>query len=94
MGDNPHFESDHALLRTPLETNKVLYLNAEPESLVLDPYLFLELCPECRRPKVLLLDKFSEQKITYLGYESGHKPSFPSIDRLPLAIREVAARRH
>lgn len=94
MGDNPHFESDHVVLRTPLETNKVLYLNAEAESLVLDPYIILELCPECRRPEVLLFDKFSEQKITYLGYESGHKPSFPNVDRLPLVIREAATRRH
>jgi len=42
---------------------------------------------------VLLLDKFSEQKITYLGYESGHKPAFPITDRLPVAVRELAIRR-
>ena len=55
MGDNPHFTNDHVLLRTPLDTNKVLYLNAKGESLVLDPYVVLELCPECKRPEVLLL---------------------------------------
>jgi hypothetical protein len=93
MGDNPHFESDHVVQRTPLETGKVLFLKASGESLVLDPYIVLELCTECRRPEVLLLDKFSEQKITYLGYESGHKPVFPITDRLPVAIRELAIRR-
>ena len=93
MGDNPHFESDHVVQRTPLETGKVLYLKANGESLILDPYIVLELCTECRRPEVLLLDKFSEQKITYLGYESGHKPAFPITDRLPVAVRELAIRR-
>jgi hypothetical protein len=42
MGDNPHFETSHIVLRTPLDTNKVLYLNREQESLVLDPYVVLE----------------------------------------------------
>ena len=92
-GDNPHFDRDHVELRTALETNKVVYLNADAESLVLDPYIILELCTECRRPEVLLLDKISERKITYLGYESGHKPAFPNVDRLPLVIREAAVRR-
>jgi hypothetical protein len=94
MGDNPHFTSDHVLLRTPLDTNKVLYLNAIGESLVLDPYVVLELCPECKRPEVLLLDKFLGQKTTYLAYESGHKPSFSTSDQLPLTVRELAARRY
>ena len=70
MGDNPHFETDHIVLRTPLDTNKVLYLNRDQESLVLDPYIVLERCPECNRPEVLLFDKLSDKKITYLGYES------------------------
>jgi hypothetical protein len=72
MGDNPHFETNHIVLRTPLDTNKVLYLNRDQESLVLDPYIVLERCPECNRPEVLLFDKFLDKKITYLGYESGH----------------------
>jgi hypothetical protein len=71
MGDNPHFETSHIVLRTPLDTNKVLYLNREQESLVLDPYIVLERCPECNRPEVLLFDKLSGTKITYLGYERG-----------------------
>lgn len=94
MGDNPHFASDYVLLRTPLETDKVLYLNPIGESLVLHPYIVLELCPECKRPEVLLLDKFQGQRITYLAYESGHKPSFPNSDQLPLTVRELAARRY
>ena len=93
MGDNPHFETSHIVLRTPLDTNKVLYLNRDQESLVLDPYIVLERCPECNRPEVLLFDKLSDKKITYLGYESGPRPALPNADRLPLIIREVATRR-
>lgn len=94
MGDNPHFETSHIVLRTPLDTNKVLYLNRDQESLVLDPYIVLERCPECNRPEVLLFDKVSDKKITYLGYESGHRPALPNADRLPPIIREVATRRN
>jgi hypothetical protein len=93
MGDNPHFETSHIALRTPLDTNKVLYLNRDQESLVLDPYIVLERCSECNRPEVLLFDKLSDKKITYLGYESGHRPALPNADRLPSIIREVATRR-
>jgi hypothetical protein len=93
MGDNPHFETSHIVLRTPLDTNKVLYLNHDQESLVLDPYIVLERCPECNRPEVLLFDKLSDKKITYLGYESGHRPALPNADRLPPIIRELATRR-
>jgi N-6 DNA Methylase len=93
MGDNPHFEAGQIVLRTPLDTNKVLYLNRNQESLVLDPYIVLERCPECRRPEVLLFDKFSDKKITYLSYESGHRPALATADRLPPIIREVATRR-
>jgi len=45
MGDNPHFETSQIVRRTPLDTNKVLYLNREQESLVLDPFIVLERCP-------------------------------------------------
>jgi hypothetical protein len=92
MGDNPHFEAGHVVLRTPLDSNKVLYLNREGESLVLDPFIVLERCPECNRPEVLLFDKLTDKKITYLSYESGHRPSLPHADRLPPIIREVATR--
>jgi N-6 DNA methylase len=94
MGDNPHFTNDYILQRTPLDTNKVVYLNSSSESLVLDPYIVLELCPECKRAEVLLLDKFMGQKTTYLAYESGHKPSFTTSDQLPFAVRELASRRY
>jgi hypothetical protein len=94
MGDNPHFETGQLVLRTPLDTNKVLYLNHDQESLILDPFIVLERCPECNRPEVLLFDKLSDKKITYLAYESGHKPVLPNADRLPSIIREVAARRN
>jgi hypothetical protein len=93
MGDNPHFENNAIVLRTPLDTNKVLYLNREQESLVLDPFIVLERCPECNRPEVLLFDKFSDKKITYLGYESGHRPALENANRLPAIIRETATRR-
>jgi hypothetical protein len=93
MGDNPHFETGQVVLRTPLDTNKVLYLNRHQESLVLDPYIVFERCPECTRPEVLLFDKLSDKNITYLGYESGHRPALPHADRLPPIIREVATRR-
>jgi hypothetical protein len=63
------------------------------ESLVFNPYIVLERCPECKRPEALLLDKISENKVTYLGYESGHKPNLPTIERLPAVIREVASRK-
>ena len=45
------------------------------------------------KPYFESVDKISEQKITYLGYESGHKPAFPNVNRLPLVIREAAVRR-
>lgn len=92
MGDNPHFEHLSVELRTPLDTNRVLLLNRNQESLPLDPYIVLERCPECRRPEVLLLDKVSDKKITYLGYESGHRPALENAARLPLVIRETATR--
>lgn len=92
MGDNPHFEQGAIESRTPVDTNRVLLINSRNESLVLDPYIVLERCPQCQRPEVLLLDKFSDKKITYLGYESGHKPAFENASRLPLLIREVAKR--
>jgi hypothetical protein len=90
MGDNPVFEKQILSVRTPFDTQKVVYLNASLDSLVLDPFLILEPCSECHRPELLLLDKFSEKKITYLGYESGHKPSYLNIGRLPLLLRETA----
>jgi hypothetical protein len=94
MGDNPHFEATHVVLRTPLDTNKVMYLNRDLEPLVLDPYIVLERCPECHRPEVLLFDKLSDKKITYLSYESGHKPALANADRLPPSIRDLAVRRN
>jgi len=36
--------------------------------------------------------ELSDKKITYLGYESGHRPALPLADRLPSIIREVATR--
>lgn len=92
MGDNPHFEQSYITSRTPLDTNRVLYLNQDQESVVLDPYLVLEHCPECRRPEVLLLDKISDRKITYLSYEHGHKPAIENVNRLPLVLREAIRR--
>jgi CheY-like chemotaxis protein len=92
MGDNPVFETQIIPSRIPLETRKVLYLNANLDPLVLDPYMILEPCTECHRTELLLLDKFSEKKVTYLGYESGHKPPYAYVGKLPLALREVASR--
>jgi hypothetical protein len=90
MGDNPVFETQTLSSRVPMDTQKVLYLNSSLDALVLDPYIILEPCTECHRPELLLLDKFSDKKITYLGYESGHKPTYANVSRLPLALREVA----
>ena len=90
MGDNPVFETKTLSSRVPMDTQKVLYLNSSLDALVLDPYIILEPCTECHRPELLLLDKFSDKKITYLGYESGHKPTYANVSRLPLALREVA----
>ena len=41
MGVNPYFENDVIDLRTPLDTNKVLYVTRQQESLVLDPFVVL-----------------------------------------------------
>jgi hypothetical protein len=71
-------------------SHKVLYLNSNLDSLVLDPYLILEPCTLCHRPELLLLDKFSDKKITYLGNESGHKPAYANAAKLPLAMRDSA----
>lgn len=91
MGDNPIFETQDISSRTPFDTHKVLYLNANLDPLVLDPFVILEPCSECHRPELLLLDKFSDKKITYLGYESGHKPTYTNVGKLPLALREAAS---
>lgn len=93
MGDNPMFETTVLSSRTPMDSQKVLYVNSSLEALVLDPYIVLEPCTECHRPELLLLDKFSDKKITYLGYESGHKPVYDNTDKLPLALREIALKR-
>ena len=90
MGDNPVFETTVLSSRTPMDSQKVLYVNSFLEALVLDPYIVLEPCTECHRPELLLLDKFSDKKIMYLGYESGHKPSYANVDKLPLALRDLA----
>ena len=92
MGDNPHFENAELTLRTPLDSKKVLYLDHDFRSLSLDPFIVLERCPECSRLEVLMLDKISDKKITYLGYESGHRPVLANGDRLPSVIRELATR--
>lgn len=68
--------------------NIAIYLNPSLDPLVLDPFVILEPCTECHRPEMLLLDKFSDKKITYLGYESGHKPSYPNASRLPIGLQE------
>ena len=81
-------------MRTPLDSNKVLYMNSDQESLILDPYIVLEHCSECKRHEVLLMDKFDDKKITYLSYESGHRPSLQNVERLPAAIRAAAAGRY
>jgi hypothetical protein len=91
MGDNPVFETQTISSRIPLDTHRVLYLNAGLDSLVLDPFVILEPCTECHRPELLLLDKFSDKKITYLGNESGHKPTYANVGKLPLALREAAS---
>ena len=90
MGDNPVFETQIISSRTPFDTRRVLYLDASLDSLALDPFVILEPCTECHRPELLLLDKFSDKKITYLGNESGHKPTYSNVDKLPLALREAA----
>jgi hypothetical protein len=92
MGDNPVFETQVISSRTPMDTQKVLYLNAALEPLVLDPYIILEPCTQCQRPELLLLDKFSDKKITYLGYETGHKPAYTNVAKLPLALRETGSK--
>jgi len=89
MGDNPVFETETISSRIPFDTHKVLYLNASLDALVLDPFMILEPCTECHRPELLLFDKFSAKKITYLGYESGHKPTYANVGKLPLALREA-----
>lgn len=89
MGDNPVFETETISSRIPFDTHKVLYLNASLDALVLDPFMILEPCTECHRPELLLFDKFSEKKITYLGYESGHKPTYANVGKLPLTLREA-----
>jgi hypothetical protein len=92
MGDNPVFEVETISSRIPFDTNKVVYLDPSHNPLVLDPFIILEACSECHRPELLLLDKFLGNKITYLGYESGHKPPYPNAEKLPVALREVASR--
>jgi hypothetical protein len=91
VGDNPVFETEMISSRTPFDTHKVLYLNSSLDALVLDPFVILEPCTECHRPELLMFDKFSEKKITYLGYESGHKPSYANVGKLPLVLREAVA---
>lgn len=91
MGDNPVFETLIISSRTPFDTHKVLYLSTNLDSLVLDPFIVLEPCSLCNRPELLLFDKFSDKKTTYLSNESGHKPTYANVGKLPLALREAAS---
>jgi hypothetical protein len=90
MSDNPVFETQIISSRSPFDTRKVLYLNSNLDALMLDPFVILEPCTECHRPELLMFDKFSDKKTTYLSYESGHKPSYANVGKLPLGLREVA----
>jgi N-6 DNA Methylase len=92
MGDNPNFEGFDLTIRSPLDSKKVLLLNRQSESLVLDPFIILERCPECKRHELLLMDKMSDKKATYIAYESGHRPTFDNVDRFPTIVRELATR--
>ncbi len=78
MGDNPQFERKVINSTKPIETEKIVYINARYDYLILNPFIILEICPTCQRPELLLLDKLNKKKVTYLSYECGHKPSFPN----------------
>jgi hypothetical protein len=93
-GDNILFPTEILEVRNPIDTDKAIYLNKNGECLILEPFIILAQCPECRRDELLLLDKFNDTKITYLSYECGHRPSFPNVDKLPMVIRELAVKKH
>lgn len=93
MGDNPNFETRIYKLRNALPTKRVLLLDSNNRFLNLDPYIIWELCEQCHRPEALVLDKFRDKKVTYLSYDSGHKPSFETAEKIPLVIREAAKSR-
>jgi hypothetical protein len=83
MGDNPYFDTRNIRSFASLPY-KVIYLNRNLDPLVLEPYVILKVCPRCEREELLLFDKFSEslvEEITYLGYETGHTPSFPLVEQ-------------
>jgi hypothetical protein len=86
MGDNPSFETGIIKSRTPIESNKVILVDSNNNYLILDPYIVYEICPECKRNEVLLLDKYDDKKITYYGEETGHKPSYNYINKLPKSL--------
>ena len=94
-GGNPNFDKRNIRSTKPLPTNKVVYLNQKLESLVLHPYVILEMCKQCEREELLLFDGLSEEMITYLGYEScpkRHKSSYPYANKLPQVLREANRR--
>lgn len=88
MGGTTPFEHKVIESRKPIDTNKVIYFNSDLDYLELDPFIILELCPECKRSEVLLLDKFNKTNIYYFGPESGHKPTIANADKLPITIKQ------
>jgi hypothetical protein len=94
-GGNPSFDKRNLRSRSPLTTDKVIYLNRSLETLELDPYVVVEVCEQCGREELLLFDKLSAEKITYLGYDTCPKPhrsSYPYAHKLPPVLREANRR--
>lgn len=90
MGGVTPFEFKEIVTMKHPNNNKVVYFNSDLDFLDLDPFIIHELCPVCKKPEVLLLDKFSDKTITYFGPETGHRPTIANADRLPFAIKQFA----
>ncbi|MGC2248884.1 MAG: hypothetical protein WA609_19930, partial [Terriglobales bacterium] len=94
-GANPSFNKQNVRARSPLSVDRVVYLNRNLEALELDPYMVVETCEQCGREEFLLFDKFSGEKITYLGYDTCPKPhrsSYPYAHKLPRLLLEANRR--
>ena len=89
MGGVTPFKNEVIESRRAPITNKVIYFNSDLDYLNLDPFIVLEICPNCQQLEVLMMDKIKNiTDISYIAPGSGHKPIMKNTSKLPLAIKQ------
>jgi hypothetical protein len=89
MGASSEFDESWIVSQAPVEPSRVLYLNRKQEALVLDPFVTLNNCSQCKKTEVLLLEAISGGEAHYLSVESGHELAISTSNLFPAAIREA-----